>query len=142
MTVTVVAAAVVDGMPPRVLAAQRSYPPELAGLWELPGGKVHDGEDDLDALVRECREELGVTVAPGSRVCADVTIGADTVLRVWWARLVRGEPQAHEHAALRWLMLEELDEVPWLPSDAPVMAAVRRGWPGSRGAVVAFPDDR
>ena len=129
MTVTVVAAAIVDGAPPRVLAAQRSYPPDLAGLWELPGGKVHDGEADLAALVRECHEELGVTVTPGARVCPDVMIGPDVVLRVWWARLSGGVPQAHEHAALRWLRLEEMDDVVWLPSDAPVMAAVRRGWP-------------
>lgn len=131
MTVTVVAAAIVDGSPPRVLAAQRSYPEELAGLWELPGGKVHHGEEDLAALVRECREELGVTVAPGARVCPDVTIGPGTVLRVWWARLVQGVPQPNEHAALRWLRREEMDEVAWLPADAPVMAAVRRGWPGT-----------
>jgi 8-oxo-dGTP diphosphatase len=131
VTVTVVAAAIVDGTPLRVLAAQRSYPPDLAGLWELPGGKVHDGEEDLAALVRECREELGVTVAPGARVCPDVTIGPDTVLRVWWARLSRGVPQSNEHLALRWLRPEEMDEVAWLPSDAPVMAAVRRGWPQS-----------
>jgi 8-oxo-dGTP diphosphatase len=131
VTVTVVAAAIVDGSPPRVLAAQRSYPPELAGLWELPGGKVHDGEGDLAALVRECREELGVTVAPGARLGGDVTIGPGTVLRVWWARLVAGDPAAHEHAELRWLRLEELDDVVWLPSDAPVMAALRRDWPQS-----------
>ena len=99
----IVAAAIVAGDPPRVLAAQRSYPPELAGLWELPGGKVHDGESDLDALVRECREELGVEVRPGRRLGDDVAIGAQSVLRVWWAELVRGEPAALEHSALRWL---------------------------------------
>jgi 8-oxo-dGTP diphosphatase len=131
VTVTVVAAAIVDGTPPRLLAAQRSYPPDLAGLWELPGGKVHDGEEDLAALVRECREELGVTVAPGARVCPDVTIGPATVLRVWWARLSHGVPRAVEHAALRWLRLEDMDEVTWLPTDAPVMAAVRADWPRS-----------
>jgi 8-oxo-dGTP diphosphatase len=127
----VVAAAIVDGSPPRVLGAQRSYPADLAGFWELPGGKVDDGEADLDALARECREELGVTVTTAGRVCDDVAIGPDTVLRVWWARLADGEPRAHEHAELRWLRLEQLDEVAWLPSDVPVMAAVRAGWPGS-----------
>ena len=130
MTV-VVAAAIVDGSPPRVLGAQRTYPAELAGFWELPGGKVHAGEADLDALVRECREELGVTIAATTRVCDDVTVAPDTVVRVWWARLAEGEPSAREHAQLRWLRLEQLDEVSWLPSDAPVMAAVRAGWPGT-----------
>ena len=129
----IVAAAIVDGYPPRVLAAQRSYPPELAGLWELPGGKVHAGENDLDAVVRECREELGVDVAPGARLGVDVEIGPDLLLRVWWARLVAGEPQPLEHTSLRWLAHDELDEVPWLPSDAPVLAALRTSWPAATG---------
>ena len=129
MTTVVVAAAIVDGSPPRVLGAQRTYPADVAGYWELHGGKVDADETDLDALVRECREELGVTIAATNRVCDDVIIAADTVLRVWWARLVDGQPQAREHAQLRWLRLDQLDEVSWLPSDAPVMAAVRAGWP-------------
>jgi 8-oxo-dGTP diphosphatase len=128
-TTVVVAAAIVDGFPPRVLGAQRTYPADLAGYWELPGGKVDKGEADLEALVRECREELGVTITPADRVCDDVSIGPDAVLRVWWARLVDGEPRANEHAQLRWLGRDELHEVSWLPSDAPVMEAVAEGWP-------------
>jgi len=125
----IVAAAIVDGEPPRVLAAQRAYPADLAGYWELPGGKVHAGEDDVAALVRECREELGVTVRVGTRVGADVEIGAGLLLRVWWARLLDGTPQPLEHTQLRWLSLDALDDVAWLPSDGPVMAAVRAEWP-------------
>ena len=53
-----------------MLAAQRSYPPELAGRWELPGGKVEDGEDSRTALARELREELGLTVRMGPLVPA------------------------------------------------------------------------
>ena len=131
MTTVVVAAAIVDGNPPRVLGAQRTYPADLAGYWELPGGKVHDGEADLDALVRECREELGVTIAAAGRVCDDVAVAPDVVLRVWWARLTDGRPSAVEHAQLRWLGRDELDDVNWLPADAPVMTAVAQGWPGS-----------
>ena len=131
MTTVVVAAAIVDGTPPRVLGAQRTYPADLAGYWELPGGKVHDGESDLDALVRECREELGVTISATGRVCDDIAIGSDAVLKVWWARLVEGEPRANEHAQLRWLRLDQLEEVIWLPTDGPVMTAVAAGWPGS-----------
>jgi len=125
----IVAAAIVDGEPPRVLAAQRAYPADLAGYWELPGGKVHAGEDDVAALVRECREELGVTVRVGTRVGADLEIGAGLLLRVWWARLLDGTPQPLEHTQLRWLSLDALDDVAWLPSDGPVMAAVRAEWP-------------
>ena len=133
----IVAAAIVTGDPPRVLAAQRSYPADLVGLWELPGGKVHEGESDLDALVRECREELGVEVRPMQRlgpdvtIGGDVTIGAQALLRVWWAELVDGQPAALEHNALRWLARDEIDDLPWLPSDAPVVAALHSGWPGA-----------
>jgi 8-oxo-dGTP diphosphatase len=127
----IVAAAIVDGDPPRVLAAQRAYPAGLAGYWELPGGKVHPGEEDLDALVRECREELGVTVSVRERVGTDVEIGSGLLLRVWWATLDTGDPQPLEHTQLRWLRLEELDDVAWLPSDGPVVAAVRAAWPGA-----------
>lgn len=58
MTVTVVCAAILDGG--WLLAARRTGPPALAGGWELPGGKVEPGEEELAALVRECREELGI----------------------------------------------------------------------------------
>lgn len=63
-TVVVAAALQESG---RLLAARRSAPPELAGRWELPGGKVEPGEDPKRALVRELREELGIAaelVAP------------------------------------------------------------------------------
>src|SRR6266545_5054036 len=65
----VVGAAILDGG--RLLAAQRGEPPALAGGWELPGGKVEPGESEEDALVRECREELGVEIALGKRVGGD-----------------------------------------------------------------------
>lgn len=58
----VVGAAILDAAasPTRVLAAQRAYPESLRGLWEFPGGKQEPGEGARDALLRECREELGV----------------------------------------------------------------------------------
>ena len=58
----VVGAAILDdaASPTRVLAAQRAYPESLRGLWEFPGGKQEPGEGARDALLRECREELGV----------------------------------------------------------------------------------
>lgn len=126
----VVAAAIVGGQPAQLLAAQRAYPADLAGRWELPGGKVDDGEDELTALVRECREELGVVVRPLGRVGADVpTVDGAATLRVWWAAIER-EPQAREHAQLRWLAQHELGDVTWLDADLPVIDAIRAAWPG------------
>jgi 8-oxo-dGTP diphosphatase len=121
----VVAAAIVDGDPPRLLAAPRAYPHALAGRWELPGGKVEAGESDVEALTRELREELGVEVVVRGRAAPDVaTVGSGGVLRTYWVDVVAGEPRAIDHAALRWLHVDELNDVEWLAPDLPVIAAV------------------
>ncbi|WP_051703995.1 (deoxy)nucleoside triphosphate pyrophosphohydrolase [Glycomyces sp. NRRL B-16210] len=120
----VVGAAIREGR--EVLAAARAYPPELAGLWEFPGGKLEPGETEAEALRRECREELGVNIEVGSRVGGDlVTGGGRFLLRVYFARLVSGEPHAKEHAELRWLGPDELDSVPWLPGNRPAVETLR-----------------
>jgi 8-oxo-dGTP diphosphatase len=127
----VVGAAIVNGR--RVLAAKRAAPPSLAGFWELPGGKVDVGETDEAALVRECREELGVDVRLGRRVGRDWPIGEHGVLRVWLATAM-GEPECREHAELRWLTVDELHAVEWLPADLPIvgkLAAMMRGLGGA-----------
>ena len=127
--VQVVGAAVVrDG---RVLAAQRDGGP-YDGRWEFPGGKVEAGESDLSALVRECREEMGVAIVPQAfvgEVLLDGVVaggppGAST-LRVWSARLTGGELVAREHRELRWVGVGELDDLDWIPADRPLLPAVR-----------------
>jgi GTP-binding protein len=113
--VVVGAAVVRDG---RLLAARRTEPAHLAGGWELPGGKVEDGESDEQALVREIREELGVQVVLGARVGGDWPLGR-YVLRVWLATVADGaEPiPAEQHDAVRWLDPADIDAVGWLPGD-------------------------
>jgi len=120
----VVAAALLDH-DGRVLAAERSRPPKLAGRWEFPGGKVERGESEHEALARECREELGVTIEVGERLGGDLPVRDDVVLRVWLARIVAGQPHPVEHRTLRWLALDELDEVDWLAADRPLITALR-----------------
>jgi 8-oxo-dGTP diphosphatase len=118
----VVGAAILSGA--CLLAAERSAPPELAGRWELPGGKVEPGETDEAALVRECREELGVDVLLGTRIGRDWRIGEFGVLRVWLATVASGEPRALEHRQLRWLTVDALHDVDWLPGDLPVVERI------------------
>jgi 8-oxo-dGTP diphosphatase len=108
----------------RVLACERSSPPEAAGRWEFPGGKVEPGETDQQALARECAEELGVRVEVGPRVGPDVPLAhGRAVLRVYAAELLGGDvPEALEHRSMRWLTVDQLDSVPWLPADVPIVA--------------------
>jgi 8-oxo-dGTP diphosphatase len=111
----------------RLLAAQRSEPPQLAGGWELPGGKVEPDEGELDALVRECREELGVEIGPRDRLGGDWPLANGMIMRVWTADLLAGEPAPIEdHMACRWLTPETLYDVAWLPADLPIVADIAR----------------
>jgi 8-oxo-dGTP diphosphatase len=123
MRVSVVGAALLRG--DRVLASRRTGPPHLAGFWEFPGGKVEEGESDLEALVRELREELGCEAEVGERLGGDLLIGETAVLRVYLARLLDGEPQLVDHDAHRWLSADELDDVSWIPVDQPLLALLR-----------------
>ncbi len=122
--VVVATALVRDG---RVLVAQRRRPPELAGRWELPGGRVEPGEDEQAAVVRECREELGTEVVPDGRVGTDLPIAAG-VLRVHRARPAPGapEPRALDHAALRWVDAGQVPGLDWVDADRAVVADLVR----------------
>jgi 8-oxo-dGTP diphosphatase len=123
LQIIVGAAIIADG---RVLACARAGPPAVAGKWEFPGGKVEEGESEVEALVRECDEELGVLIAVGERVGDDVRLGhGRAILRVYAAGLIGDAvPHPHEHAELRWLAADELDSVDWLPADAPIVASL------------------
>jgi 8-oxo-dGTP diphosphatase len=114
----VVAGALISGR--TLLVAQRARPPELAGLWELPGGKVGPGESDAAALMRELEEELGIEVTVGARLGQDVALGDAMTLRAYLVTRTGGTVQARDHRALRWVTADELDGLAWVPAD--------RGW--------------
>lgn len=107
----------------RVLAQQRAFPPEAAGRWELPGGRVEPDESARDALVRECREELAVEVVPGEQLGPDVPLPGGAVLRVHAAQLAdpAAQPLPVEHAALSWVDATELAGLDWLDADRTVL---------------------
>jgi 8-oxo-dGTP diphosphatase len=109
----------------RVLAARRTHPADVAGGWELPGGKVDSGETVAEAVVREVREELGCQVELVETLGGRSPIKPGYVLTAHVVDLVDGEPVPTEHDAVRWLSAEELDDVAWLPSDLPFLGQLR-----------------
>ncbi|MBK1785682.1 NUDIX domain-containing protein [Prauserella sp. ASG 168] len=129
----IVGAAIVrDGT---LLAQQRAYPSEAAGLWELPGGRVEPGEREDAAVRRECAEELGVAVEVGARVGADVPLPGGKVLRIFAAELADPavRPRAVEHRALRWVAPDAVAGLDWLPADRILVPDLERllGFTGS-----------
>ncbi len=128
--VVVVGAAIIVDQ--KVLAARRAGPPEVAGLWELPGGKVEPGETDEQALRRELAEELGIDAVVAGRVGRDIDLGDNSLLRCYQVEPAGGRrPEPTEHDALRWLDARELDTVDWLPADRKVLGDLQRamlGW--------------
>ncbi len=112
--VVVAGALIADGA---LLVAQRERPPALAGMWELPGGKVAPGETDEQALARELHEELGIDVTVGARLGADVPLNENTTLRAYLVTLTDGDPHPHDHRELRWVRSGELHDLAWVPAD-------------------------
>ena len=118
-----VVAGLIVGDDQRILIAQRRADQALPLQWEFPGGKVEAGEAPVAALVRELREELGVTVAVG-RIW-DVLFHAypafDLVMLVYVCRIVDGSPRAVEVADLAWVAPGDLAGWDILPADRPLV---------------------
>lgn len=127
----VVAGALIAGA--ALLVAQRERPPELAGLWELPGGKVAAGETDAAGLARELLEELGVEVTVGERLGDDVALNEAMTLRAYRVTQTGGALRPNDHRALRWVTAAELEGLPWVPADRAWLGALTQALsPGSQ----------
>jgi 8-oxo-dGTP diphosphatase len=102
----------------RVLAARRSYPADLAGKWEFPGGKVAPGEQPEGALAREIHEEFGVDVTVGDPIGPLVGIDVEVALQLYRVDIPADlQLSETEHDEIRWLAIHDLESVDWLPAD-------------------------
>ena len=112
----------------RFLACQRPAHKARGLLWEFVGGKVEPGETKAQALIRECQEELAVTVIPGeifmevTHEYPDLTVH----LTLFHARLAGGEPQPLEHNDLRWITIEEIDQLAFCPADEVILERLKQ----------------
>ena len=117
----VVAALIWDG--DRFLACQRPAHKARGLLWEFVGGKVEPGETGQQALVRECREELDVTVSVGT-VFMDVVHEYPDLkvhLTLYNAAIAAGTPKLLEHNAIRWLTVDEIPRYAFCPADEAIL---------------------
>ena len=111
----------------RFLACQRPAHKARGLLWEFVGGKVEPGETREQALIRECQEELAVTVA-----VQDVFMEVDHVypdltvhLTLFNASIAEGIPQKIEHNDLRWITVEEIDQYAFCPADEEILRRLK-----------------
>jgi 8-oxo-dGTP diphosphatase len=92
-------------------------------LWEFAGGKVEPGETKAQALVRECQEELAVTLSVGEVFMDVVHAYPDTVvhLTVFNAVIVQGKPHKLEHHDIRWITIDEIPAYEFCPADVVIL---------------------
>ncbi|MEC2072490.1 (deoxy)nucleoside triphosphate pyrophosphohydrolase [Alkalihalophilus marmarensis] len=122
-----VVAAVIEDKDNRIMCALRSPSMSLPNYWEFPGGKVEEKENHEGALIREIREELQVDIAVNKPII-DVRHTYDDVevhLYTYWCSIVSGKPRAREHAELRWVPRNKLDELTWAPADIPTVEIIK-----------------
>ena len=97
-------------------------------LWEFAGGTVEPGETKEQALVRECREELAVTLQVGevfmelTHQYPDLTVR----LTLFCASIQEGTPKMLEHNDIRWITVGEIDQYPFCPADKEILEKLKR----------------
>ena len=99
-------------------------------LWEFAGGKIEAGESPEEALIRECREELGIGISVGN-IYMDVYHKYPDIsihLRLYTAKIVEGTPQLLEHCELKWITPGDIEKYCFCPADETILAKLRNGF--------------
>ena len=111
----------------RFMICQRPAYKARGLLWEFVGGKVEPGETKPQALIRECREELDITVAPAdlfmelTHAYPDLTIH----LSLYHCTIAAGTPKLLEHNDLRWILPSEIPQYEFCPADAEILKRIQ-----------------
>lgn len=111
----------------KFLACQRPAYKARGLLWEFVGGKVEAGETPQNALIRECREELAVTVEVQDVFMEVIHEYPDLTVRLilFNARIAEGIPQLLEHNDIRWVRPDQIDELPFCPADKEILEKIK-----------------
>ena len=111
----------------KFMICQRPENKARALLWEFVGGKVEKGESREDALVRECKEELDVTVKPLDVFCTVDHVYSDITIRLvlFNAEILSGEPKLLEHADLKWIRADDIDNYEFCPADKEILEKIK-----------------
>lgn len=122
----VVAALIWDGE--RFLICQRPAHKALGLLWEFVGGKVEPGETKEEALIRECKEELDITVTVGETFMELIHEYPDITVRLtlFHAVIADGTPKMLEHNDIRWITVDEIDAYAFCPADADILQSLKK----------------
>lgn len=129
-TIEVVAAVIKNEN--KILATQRGYG-EFKGMWEFPGGKIEEGENQIDALKREIEEELNTDIVVNEFI---TTVNYDyptfhLIMHCYFCEATN-EITLIEHMDSRWVLENELDQINWLPADIDVINSIKEIKKGTR----------
>lgn len=111
----------------RFMICRRPANKARGNLWEFVGGKLEPGETGEQALVRECREELAVTVAPRG-IFTEVTHEYPDIkihLTLYECDIVSGVPKLLEHSEIKWILPDEIPLYDFCPADETILALLR-----------------